>query len=84
MDILDRIVAGHGRAGDPETLLRICKFASQGMTICPLGDAFALPITSMVKKFLPEFQKHITSATPTAQKTLPVLPWAGPRPGFGA
>ena len=55
MDILDRMVAGHGRPEDPETLLRICRFASQGMTICPLGDAFALPISSIVKKFRTEF-----------------------------
>ncbi|MGE5236994.1 MAG: NADH-quinone oxidoreductase subunit NuoF [Acidobacteriota bacterium] len=84
MDILDRIAAGHGRTGDPDTLLRICRFASQGMTICPLGDAFALPITSLVKKFGPEFEDRIRSASPTPQKKLPVLPWAGPRPGFGS
>ncbi len=84
MDILDRILEGHGRAEDPETLLRICRFASQGMTICPLGDAFALPISSIVKKFHEEFENAIRSAAPRAQRKLPVLPWAGPRPGFGA
>jgi NADH-quinone oxidoreductase subunit F len=84
MDILDRIVAGHGRKGDPETLLRICQFASQGMTICPLGDAFALPISSIVRKFPEEFARHIASATARAPRKLPVLPWAGERPGFGS
>ena len=83
MDILDRMAAGHGRPGDPDTLLRICRFASQGMTICPLGDAFALPISSMVKKFRDEFDRRVASASPLPQKKLPVLPWAGPRPGFG-
>ena len=83
MDILDRMAAGHGRAGDPDTLLRICRFASEGMTICPLGDAFALPISSMVRKFRAEFERHIASATPLPQRVRPVLPWAGPRPGFG-
>jgi NADH-quinone oxidoreductase subunit F len=83
MDILDRMAAGHGRAGDPDTLLRICRFASQGMTICPLGDAFALPISSMVKKFRDEFDRRVAAASPLPQKKLPVLPWAGPRPGFG-
>ncbi len=81
-DILDRIVAGHGRPEDPQTLLRICNYASQGMTICPLGDAFALPISSIVKKFPQEFERHIAAATPRPPKKLPVLPWAGPRPGF--
>lgn len=82
MDILDRILAGHGRPQDPATILRICSYASQGMTICPLGDAFALPISSIVKKFPEEFERHIAAATPRPPKKLPVLPWAGPRPGF--
>ena len=83
MDILDRMLAGHGRSADPDTLLRICRFASEGMTICPLGDAFALPISSMVNKFRDEFQRRISTATPLPQKKMPVLPWAGGRPGFG-
>jgi NADH-quinone oxidoreductase subunit F len=83
MDILDRIVAGHGRPADPDTLLRICRFSSAGMTICPLGDAFALPISSIVNKYRSEFERRIASATPLPQKKQPVLPWAGPCPGFG-
>jgi NADH-quinone oxidoreductase subunit F len=83
MDILDRLVEGHGRAPDPDTLLRICRFSSSGMTICPLGDAYALPISSIVNKFRDEFERRIVKATPLPQKKLPVLPWAGPRPGFG-
>lgn len=83
VDILERILHGHGRPEDPETILRICRFASQGMTICPLGDAFALPISSLVTKFRPEFEERIAAAKPAPQKKRPVLPWAGPRPGFG-
>jgi len=84
VDILERIVHGNGRQSDPDTLLRICRFASQGMTICPLGDAFALPISSMVNKFRKEFEDRIASATTLPPKKLPVLPWAGNRPGFGS
>ncbi len=83
MDILDRLMAGHGLPADPDTLLRICRFASGGMTICPLGDAFALPITSLVTKFRDEFERHIAAATPLPPRKLPVLPWAGPKAGFG-
>jgi NADH-quinone oxidoreductase subunit F len=83
MDILDRLVEGHGRPDDPDTLLRICRFSSAGMTICPLGDAYALPISSLVKKYRSEFERRIAGATPLPQKKLPVLPWAGRRPGFG-
>jgi NADH-quinone oxidoreductase subunit F len=84
LDILERILEGHGCDSDPETLLRICRFASQGMTICPLGDAFALPITSLVKRFPGEFRNRIGNAAPRPQRKWPVLPWAGSRPGFGA
>ncbi len=83
VDILERILAGHGRGEDPETILRICRFASQGMTICPLGDAFALPISSLVTKFRGEFEARIAAATPAPPRKRPVLPWAGPGPGFG-
>ncbi len=83
VDILERILDGHGRPEDPDTILRICRFASQGMTICPLGDAFSLPISSIVNKFRDEFERRIAAATPAPQKKQPVLPWAGPRPGFG-
>jgi NADH-quinone oxidoreductase subunit F len=84
VDILERILHGNGSSDDPGTLLRICRFASAGMTICPLGDAFALPISSMVSKFRNEFDDRIATATPLPQKKLPVLPWAGPHPGFGS
>jgi NADH-quinone oxidoreductase subunit F len=83
MDILDRMAAGHARHADPDTLLRICRFSSNGMTICPLGDAYALPISSMVNKFRAEFEQRVAAAAPPQQKKLPVLPWAGGRPGFG-
>jgi NADH-quinone oxidoreductase subunit F len=82
-DILDRMVDGHARPEDPETLVRICNYASQGMTICPLGDAFALPITSLVKKFEGDFTRSIQRATPAPQVKKPQLPWTGTLPGFG-
>jgi NADH:ubiquinone oxidoreductase subunit F (NADH-binding) len=77
------MAGGHARAADPDTLLRICRFSSNGMTICPLGDAYALPISSMVNKFRAEFEQRVAAATPLQQKKLPVLPWVGGRPGFG-
>jgi len=83
VDILERILHGHGRPDDMETMLRICRFASQGMTICPLGDAFALPISSLVNKFRGEFEQRIAAAKPLPPKKLPVLPWAGSGKGFG-
>ncbi len=83
MDILHRMVEGHARPEDPETLLRICSYASNGMTICPLGDAFALPISSMVKKFEADFRRAIERATPAPRIKKPQLPYIGALPGFG-
>ena len=83
MDILERILEGHGRPADPETLLRICRFASGGMTICPLGDAFSLPISSLVGKFPEDFERRIKPAAPLPAKKFPVLPWSRPGTGFG-
>ena len=56
--ILKRILQGEGRPGDLNNLERIAKNI-MGNTICPLGDAAALPILSFVQKFRPEFEFHI-------------------------
>ncbi len=84
VDVLERILDGHGLDQDPETLLRICRFASAGMTICPLGDAFSLPISSLVNKFRDEFEARIRSATARPPRKLPVLPFRGRGTGFGS
>jgi NADH-quinone oxidoreductase subunit F len=33
-----------------------------GNCLCVLGDAMAMPIGSMIKKFRPEFERHIEAA----------------------
>jgi NADH-quinone oxidoreductase subunit F len=83
LDILRRILAGHGRPGDLQTLERISRYASQGMTICPLGDAFCGPISSFLQHFRGEFQAAIERGTPLPPKKLPVLPLRSDRHQFG-
>jgi NADH-quinone oxidoreductase subunit F len=56
--ILERIEKGEGREQDPDLLLDICDNI-KGITLCPLGDAAAMPIESIVKKFREEFEYHI-------------------------
>ena len=83
VDIVRRIRRGNGRPGDIETLHRIARFASQGMTICPLGDAFCGPIASFLEHFGHEFEAAISKgSTPTA-KSLPILPVRSDRELFG-
>lgn len=59
--ILKRILDGYGRPEDVDNLVTIANNI-MGNTICPLGDAAALPIQSYVKKFRTEFDAYIDEA----------------------
>lgn len=56
--IVHRIEHGEGRPEDLELLTDVADKIS-GRTICALGDAAAMPVTSFVKTFREEFQYHI-------------------------
>lgn len=56
--IIEKIEAGMGQESDLQLLVDICDNV-QGNTICPLGDAMAMPIRSYVQKFPEEFLRHI-------------------------
>ncbi|GAB2930604.1 NADH-quinone oxidoreductase subunit NuoF [Rhodococcus aerolatus] len=52
--VLERMVAGHGTAGDVDTLLDVCDNVL-GRSFCALGDGAVSPITSGIKYFRDEF-----------------------------
>jgi NADH-quinone oxidoreductase subunit F len=56
--VLTRIENGGGRQQDMD-LLKTIADNIQGNTICPLGDAAAMPVASFVTKFRDEFQHHV-------------------------
>jgi len=56
--VLHRIEHGLGQDGDLELLDDVAN-KIQGRTICALGDAAAMPVTSFLKNFRDEFQYHI-------------------------
>ncbi|MBF0422280.1 MAG: NADH-quinone oxidoreductase subunit NuoF [Magnetococcales bacterium] len=56
--ILTRIEAGKGRAGDIELLEELCGNIS-GKTICALGDAAAMPVAGAIRAFRDEFVFHV-------------------------
>jgi NADH-quinone oxidoreductase subunit F len=56
--IVGRIVDGKGQQGDLETILSLAS-NMMGKTLCPLGDAAAMPILSIVNKFRKELESHI-------------------------
>ena len=60
--IMERIVEGSGHSRDLDDLVDIAR-KIEGNTICPLGDAAALPVISFVTKFREEFEERIS---PTA------------------
>ena len=53
--LLDRLLAGGGKASDLDLLLDICRHVSF-RTICALGDAATGPVKSGVTKFRSEFE----------------------------
>jgi len=56
--MLDRIERGEGVEDDIDVLLDVCDNI-EGQTICPLGDAAAMPVRAFTKVFREEFEYHI-------------------------
>jgi len=53
--MIHRVVNGDGGPEDIENVLHLCKNL-KGNTLCPTGDALAMPIEAMINKFRPEFE----------------------------
>jgi NADH-quinone oxidoreductase subunit F len=56
--IMERIEDGRGKEGDVDLLRDICTNIV-AKTVCPLGDAAAVPIMSSIEKFRDEYKYHI-------------------------
>lgn len=56
--LLERFHAGGGVPDDPDTALDVA-YNILGKTLCPLGDAAALPTISILRKFRSEFEEHL-------------------------
>lgn len=48
------LVEGRGSKGDIDRILDLCETV-KGSTLCPTGDAYAMPIIAMIEKFRGEF-----------------------------
>jgi len=57
-DILQRIYDGNGELDDLDLLIEIT-YNIEGKTICPFGEAGALPVRGFVTKFRDEFEEYI-------------------------
>jgi NADH-quinone oxidoreductase subunit F len=56
--IFHRIEHGEGQRGDLELILDVSGNI-MGNTICPFGDAAAMPAAAFIKKYRGEFEAHI-------------------------
>ena len=56
--IVKRIAEGEGKKEDIDSILRLASNI-EGNTLCPLGDAAAMPILSITKKFRKELESHL-------------------------
>jgi len=54
--IVERLAAGGGRPGDIEELARLAS-GIKGRTLCPMGDAAAMPVLAIVEKFTSELEE---------------------------
>ncbi|MFH1653073.1 MAG: NADH-quinone oxidoreductase subunit NuoF [Pseudomonadota bacterium] len=54
-NILKRLIAGQAKKEEIDQILSMCK-TIKGLTLCPTGDAFAMPIEAMIEKFREEFE----------------------------
>jgi NADH-quinone oxidoreductase subunit F len=61
--MLDRFHSGAGTAEDIPMVGELAK-NMLGKTFCPLGDAAAMPIISIVKKWRHEFEQHLSGRCP--------------------
>ncbi|MGD2246710.1 MAG: NADH-quinone oxidoreductase subunit NuoF [Candidatus Aminicenantes bacterium] len=53
-----RIAGGEGKKGDIDNIIRLAS-NMLGKTLCPLGDAAAMPILSIAQKFRQEIESYI-------------------------
>ena len=58
---VERLAAGEGRPAELDGLARIASNI-KGRTLCPLGDAAAMPIQALLSKFRPELEAEIGRA----------------------
>ena len=59
--IVKRMVRGEGEADDIDSIIRLATNI-KGRTLCPLGDAAAMPILSICQKFRRELEGHLRHA----------------------
>jgi NADH-quinone oxidoreductase subunit F len=76
--IMERIVDGNAETRDLDHLLEVAQNIL-GNTICPLGDAAAMPVISYLTKFRSEFEARVGRSASAAVQTSGAGPAEGAR-----
>ncbi len=58
--LLDKIVTGKGEVGDLDKIIWFCDNI-KGNTLCPTGEAYAVPVKAMIRKYRNEFEQMIVN-----------------------
>jgi NADH:ubiquinone oxidoreductase subunit F (NADH-binding)/NADH:ubiquinone oxidoreductase subunit E len=66
LDILDRLCAGEGKAGDIEQLERLSQMVKRG-SLCGLGGTAPNPVLSTIEHFRSEYEAHIEGKCPAGK-----------------
>ncbi len=69
--ILERVERGDASPSDLDVVASIQDNIS-GHSLCPLGDAMAMPVSAIVKKFRDEIEQHIETARQTKREAVAV------------
>lgn len=56
--IVKRMADGNGKKGDLDKIIRLAN-NMMGKTLCPLGDAAAMPVLSIIQKFREELETYL-------------------------
>jgi NADH-quinone oxidoreductase subunit F len=56
--IVKRMADGSGKSGDLEKIIQLAN-NMLGKTLCPLGDAAAMPVLSIIQKFRNELETYL-------------------------
>lgn len=76
-NILQRMVDGHGKMSDIDLLWNV-QGNIEGNTICPLGDAAAWPVASVIRHFRDEFEWRILNGVNGLNKKYGLAHYADP------
>ena len=63
LEVLERLCAGHGRAGDLELLERLAEVVRSG-SLCGLGKTAPNPVLSTLRHFRAEYEAHVRGVCP--------------------